>query len=152
MMKIYITCLPQILSFSSRFRRFEMKNFLLSYCYVVFVIIVFFMKSNYDSKSLLLQCVLVGGIVFVTTVVENFAQQSQNSGPLQVQILLLGFGDLQWWESLITYFRIESCFRFALKDPLHNNSVLLGDSKRMGSMDASFIQYPSRHTTSFQRL
>ena len=95
-MEIYITCLPQILSFSSRFRRFEMKNFLLSYCYVVFVIIVFFMKSNYDSKSLLLQCVLVGGIVFVTTVVENFAQQSQNSGPLQVQILLLGFGDLQW--------------------------------------------------------
>ena len=27
-MEIYITCLLQILSFSSRFRRFEMKNFL----------------------------------------------------------------------------------------------------------------------------
>ena len=27
MMEIYITCLIQILSFSSRFRRFEMKNF-----------------------------------------------------------------------------------------------------------------------------
>ena len=49
-MEIYITCLPQILSFSSRFRRFEMKNFLLSY-FVVFVIIVFFMKSNYDFYS-----------------------------------------------------------------------------------------------------
>ena len=30
MIEIYITCLLQILSFSSRFRRFEIKNFFVS--------------------------------------------------------------------------------------------------------------------------
>ena len=48
MTEIYITCLLQILSFSSRFRRFEMKNFLQQPTMVAIIYIIINLPSPHD--------------------------------------------------------------------------------------------------------